>query len=65
MLRFFLILFTALIITFFLRKILKSILTYFNKNSSSPVSKVKKSEDKKTITYDKSKVVDAEFEEIK
>jgi len=65
MFRLILILIVALIVTYFLKSILKSILTLLNKNNSSPVIKDKKTENKQSVPYDKSKVVDAEFEEIK
>jgi len=55
----------ALIITYFLKGFLKSILTFFNKDNSAPVIKDKKTGKKQPAPYDKDKVVDAEFEDIK
>lgn len=65
MFKLFLILITILLIVYFIKGIVRLLLSFFNKNEVPPVVNSKKSKDKKKIPYDKSKVVDADFEDMK
>jgi Na+-transporting methylmalonyl-CoA/oxaloacetate decarboxylase gamma subunit len=65
MLRLILILITVFIIAYFLRGLIRTISSFFNKSEPPPVVKKKGTDEKKKIPYDKSKAVDAEFEDIK
>jgi hypothetical protein len=67
MYRFIFILLSVIIVIYFLRSLIRSITEFLNRKSSSSEGNInsEKAVKKPAITYDKSKVVDADFEEIK
>jgi len=67
MLRFFFIILSILIVAYVLKGLVQSIITLLNRKSSNTSGNINSEETvkKTTIPYDKSKVVDADFEEIK
>jgi len=65
MFRLLIILFTIILALYFIRGIVRTIVSFFNRAGTPPPVQKKTEQEKNKIPYDKSKVVDAEFEDIK
>ncbi|HEY5535932.1 MAG TPA: hypothetical protein VIL99_13485 [Ignavibacteria bacterium] len=63
--RFILIVLSIIFLGYFLRGIIRIIAAFLNSSKNNPVENIKPAEKKSKIQYDKSKVVDADFEDIK
>lgn len=65
MVRFIFIVLSIIFVGYVLRGIIRIILTFVNSSKNAAPENIKNPEKKPAVHYDKSKVVDADFEEIK